>query len=104
MMASGPGFRESGRRWRRSPGWLPHEAILLTPFSRIETIAVPERRQKPVEHLIDRALSRSGSPAAAIGERMAADLRKMLAPLAVEGMVGEVIQSTAPIAWPPAVR
>jgi hypothetical protein len=92
MIASGPGFWESGHRWRRSAGWPPHEAILLdSPFSRIETIAVLERRQTPIEHFIDRALSRSGSPAAALGECTAADLRKVLAPLAVEGMVGEVI-------------
>jgi hypothetical protein len=49
-------------------------------------------------------LSRSGSLDAAIGERKAADLRRMLAPLAVERMAGEVIPSTATIAWPPTVR
>jgi SAM-dependent methyltransferase len=99
---------DEARRRRKSPDWLPHEAILLeSPFSRIETICVLERRRTPVERLIDRALSLSSSSAAKIGARAAdlsAELRTLLTPLAVDGLLGEVIQSTAMIAWRPGER
>jgi SAM-dependent methyltransferase len=94
---------DEARRRRRSPEWVPHEAILLeSPFNRIETIGVLEQRRTPVEQFVDRALSRSGTSAGKIGGRTAnlsADLRTMFAPFAVDGMVGEVIHSTAMIAW-----
>jgi SAM-dependent methyltransferase len=96
---------DPARRQRKSPGWLRHEAILLeSPFSRIEFIAVLERRQRPLERFIDRALSLSGTSATKIGARtadLAAELRAVLAPFAVEGMIGEVVESGATIAWRP---
>ena len=93
------------RRERKSPDWLRHEAVLLdSPFSRIETIAVLERRLAPVERFVDRALSMSSTSAARIGEKtaaLAAEVRSTLAPFAVEGMIREVVRSAATIAWRP---
>ena len=93
------------RRERKSPDWLRHEAVLLeSPFSRIETIAVLERRLTPVERFVDRALSMSSTSAARIGEKtaeLAAQVRSTLAPFAVEGMIREVVRSAATIAWRP---
>ena len=97
---------DPARRQRKSPGWLRHEAILLTsPFSHVEFIAVLERRQRPLERFIDRALSLSSTSAAKIGERttdLASELRTALAPFAVDGMIDEVVESGATIAWRPA--
>jgi SAM-dependent methyltransferase len=96
---------DEARRQRKAPGWLRHEAILLnSSFSRIEFIAVLERRQRPVERFIDRALSLSSTSSAKIGERtadLAAELRTALAPFAVDGMISEVVESGATIAWRP---
>ena len=93
------------RRERKSPDWLRHEAVLLeSPFSRIETIAVLERRLTPVERFVDRALSMSSTSAARIGEKtaaLAAEVRNTLAPFAAEGMIREVVRSAATIAWRP---
>ena len=50
-------------------------------------------------------LSLSSTSAAKIGERtadLAAELRTALAPFAVEGMISEVVESGATIAWRPA--
>jgi SAM-dependent methyltransferase len=97
---------DPARRQRKSPGWLRHEAILLdSAFSRVEFIAVLERRRRPLERFIDRALSLSSTSAAKIGERtadLAAELRGALAPFATDGMIGEVVESGATIAWRPA--
>jgi SAM-dependent methyltransferase len=94
---------DAARRQRKAPGWLRHEAILLdSPFSHVEFVAVLERRQRPIERFIDRALSLSSTSAAKIGERtadLAAELRAALVPFAVEGMIGEVVESGATIAW-----
>ena len=94
------------RRKRKSPDWLRHEAVLLdSPFSRIETIAVLERRLTPVERFVDRALSMSSTSAARIGEKtaeLAAEVRSTLAPFAAEGMIREAVRSAATIAWRPA--
>ena len=93
------------RRERKSPDWLRHEAVLLdSPFSRIEMIAVLERRLTPLERFVDRALSMSSTSAARIGEKtaaLAAEVRSTLAPFAVEGMIREVVRSGATIAWRP---
>jgi hypothetical protein len=92
---------DPARRQRKSPGWLRHEAILLnSPFSRIEFIAVLERRRRPLERFIDRALSLSSTSARQrLGDRtadLAAELRKVLAPFATDGMIGEVVEVGAP--------
>jgi SAM-dependent methyltransferase len=90
---------------RDAPGWLPHEAVLLdSPFSRLERIAVIERRHTPVERFIDRAFSMSSSSEARLGPRaaeLAGELRAAMASFAPEGLVTEVVESQALIARRP---
>ncbi len=97
---------DEARRLRKSADWPSHEAVLLdSPFARIEAVAVLERRLTPIERFVDRALSLSSTSAARIGERsleLAAALRAALAPFAAEGMIREVVESRAVLAWRPA--
>lgn len=88
-----------------SPDWIPHEAMLLdSPFAALERIGVIERRQTPVDRLIDRAFSMSSSSPERLGPRAAdlvGELRAFLAKIAVDGLVTEVIESEALIARRP---
>jgi len=89
----------------RSAGWVRHEAALLnSPFRHVEVAAVIERRCVPAESLIDRALSRSSISAARLGERvgaLSAEIAALVGPRAVEGMLTEVVESRALIAFRP---
>jgi SAM-dependent methyltransferase len=93
----------SARERHDSPGWLPHEAVLLdSPFARQESITITERRRTPLVALADRALSMSSTSRARIGDRadaLAAAVLDALAPFAVDGMLMEVVDSRALIAW-----
>lgn len=93
---------DAWRRQRRDPNWLPHEAILLrSPFCRLETLAVIERRTRTAESLVEYALSRSSTSRARIGSRadvMLAEARAFLARVAPAGTVDEVVRCTATIA------
>lgn len=86
----------------REPGWPRDEAVLLqSPFCRMERIGVIERRQIPAERLTDRALSMSSSSRARIGARvddLLRDIRALAERSATEGMVTEIVESTALIA------
>lgn len=96
-----------GRQIRRSPDWLNHTAVLLdSPFSRLEEVAVIERRRIQTESLIDRALSMSSVRAGTIGDRveaLIAEIEGLMAEYEVDGMVTEVVASTALIARRPDV-
>jgi SAM-dependent methyltransferase len=91
----------AGAKWR-TPGWVSHEGVLLeSPFPNLERISAIERRVTPVERFVDRALSLSRVSHARIGMRtddLARELREALAPLAVNGVVTEVVESQALIA------
>src|SRR5262249_32955276 len=93
------------RELHTSPDWIPHEAVLLdSPFPRLERIGVIERRQPPVDRLIDRALSMSSTSPQRIGPRaddLVRELRALLAGVAVEGIVTEIIESEALLAFRP---
>ncbi|MFC0410620.1 class I SAM-dependent methyltransferase [Roseomonas elaeocarpi] len=94
----------SPRRLRDRADWLSNEAVLLDgPFPRIERVAVLERRQTPVEHFRDRALSMSSTSAARIGEaaaqRLGEEVLRAMAAFAEDGMVPEVVESRAVLAW-----
>jgi SAM-dependent methyltransferase len=86
-----------------APDWLRHEAVLLdSPFGHLERLSVLERRATPVERIVDRALSLSSVSHGQIGARaddLAADMREAITPFAREGMVTEVVESEALIAW-----
>jgi SAM-dependent methyltransferase len=90
------------RSLRRSPDWIRHEAVLLdSPFGQLETVGVIERRQTPVESLVDRALSMSSTSRGKIGEKveeLAQAIREAMTVHAHHGAVTEVIESEALIA------
>lgn len=88
--------------WRR-PDWVRHEAILLdSPFGVLERIGVIERLQTPAATLLHRALSMSATTQVRIGAAGVATLRDgveaVLATVAKDGLVTEVIESSALIA------
>ncbi len=87
---------------RRGAGWVPHEAVLLdSAFCRLDSVAAIERRRIPVVALVDRALSRSSSTPARLGDRVAAlseEVVRMLEPFARDGMITEVVETYALIA------
>ncbi len=91
--------------WRR-PGWVRNEAVLLdSPLSSLHRVAVVERRQSPGADLVDRALSMSGTTRHRLGEAGVASLREQVAALvasvAQDGLVIEVVESSALIARRP---
>ncbi|OWJ65293.1 hypothetical protein BWR60_20385 [Inquilinus limosus] len=94
-----------GRQIRKSPDWLNHTAVLLgSPFSRLEEVAVIERRRIPADSLIDRALSMSSVMSGTIGDRveaLIAEIEGLTAEYEADGTLGEVVTSTALIARRP---
>ena len=80
--------------------WVRHEAFLLdSAFCQVDEVSVIERRQVTVEQLVDRAFSRSSTAPDRLGEAasaaMAADIEALLRPLAVDGMLTEVVATGA---------
>jgi len=101
------GESDSPRRARRSPDWVPHEAILLdSPFCELERASVIERRLTPLDGFVSRALSYSISSPGRIGGRadeLTSAVRANLSPYATGGMIPEVVESEALLAFRPAV-
>jgi len=105
-----PAWREAVARYRdpsyerthRGPDWIHHEALLLdSAFCRLDSVAAIDRRCVPVASLVQRALSRSGSTPARLGDRVAAlsdEVVRALEPFTRDGMVTEVVETTALIA------
>jgi hypothetical protein len=95
------------RELRHSSAWVRHEAVLLdSAFSAIEGIWVTERRHTPVERLVDRAFSMSSTSPDRMGDRaddLAREIRALLATVAVDGMVTEVVRTEGMIASRPEV-
>ena len=78
------------RELHKSPDWIPHEAVLLdSPFARLERIGVIERRQTPVDRLVDRAVS--------IQHLAAADRPARRRP----GRIRALSPASRPAAWSP---
>jgi SAM-dependent methyltransferase len=79
-----------------------HEIVLLaSPFSRLESMGITERRSLSLEGAITRALSFSGSSPQRLGERrpaFEAALREALTPYAEGGRLSEVVEFVALIA------
>lgn len=90
------------RSLHRSPEWIGHEAVLLdSPFDRLETVGVIERRQTSVESLVDRAFSMSSTSRGKIGTRadeLVQAIRESMTVHARSGMLAEVIETKALIA------
>lgn len=83
----------------RGPDWVRHEAFLLdSAFCQLDEISVIERRQVSVEQLIDRAFSRSSTSPDRLGDtapKLAAEIEALLRPLATEGLLQEVVATSA---------
>lgn len=85
----------------------PDESVLLaSPFSRLERIAVIERRTVDAATLVDRALSMSRTSPGRIGAdgvaKLTADITGMVAKAAPDGTsLAEVTESKALLAWRP---
>ena len=92
-----------GRHYRSA--WVRHEGILIdSPFCELEKISVVERRSVTTDALIDRALSMSSSSRARLGERadeMVREIRALLAEVAPDGEVTEMVTTGAMIARRP---
>jgi len=89
----------------QSPEWMRHEAFLLdSAFAELEELSVIERRRVAVETLIDRVLSTSTTSEARLGARahdLVREIRDLMAGIAPEGSVTEVIATSALIARRP---
>jgi SAM-dependent methyltransferase len=87
---------------RHSPERLRHEAILLaSPFHQMERISIIERRLTAVERFTDRALSLSITSRERLGAKaddLASEIRELMASLALDGLVAEILEFTALIA------
>ena len=85
---------------QHDPDWIRHEAILLdSPFARLESFGVIERRAIDVETLVQRALSMGSTSPAHLGDKattMAAEIRAALADVREE-----VVETSALVAWRP---
>ena len=83
----------------RGPVWVRHEAFLLdSVFNALEQVSVIERRTVSVEQLVDRALSRSSTAPDRLGDaapRMAEEIEAVMRPLATDGMLTEVVATSA---------
>jgi len=81
------------------PEWVRHEAFLLdSAFNVLERVSVIERRTVSVEQLVDRALSRSSTAPDRLGEaapRLAEEIEAVMLPLATDGMLPEVVATSA---------
>jgi SAM-dependent methyltransferase len=89
----------------RFPGWVRHEAVLLdSPFGHVEAAGVLERRSVPADSLIDRAFSMSSTSPERLGDRLGAfteEISVLIEAKAVNGMLREVVESHALIAFRP---
>ena len=97
---------DDGTHWRQRDGTrLGHAAILLgSPFSALDTVSVIERRQVTVTQLVDRAFSRSSTAPQRLGAaapKLAAEIAALLRPLATDGVLTEVVATSALLARRP---
>lgn len=90
---------------QHGPGWLRHEAFLLdSPFCVVDGCSALERRRIAAETLIDRAFSMSRTAPARLGGHAAGlerELRLLLAEIAPDGQLTEVVESSALLARRP---
>jgi SAM-dependent methyltransferase len=80
-----------------------HDAVLLaSPFGHVERVAVLERRRTPVERFVDRAFSFAKTWGGRVDEPpqgLAEEVRAVLRPYVMDGIVAEVVEGRATIAW-----
>jgi hypothetical protein len=82
-----------------------HEIVLLaSAFSRLEGMAVTERRELTIETALSRALSFSASSPEKLGEQrqaFEAQVREVLLPFATDGRLSEIVKFSALLARRP---
>ncbi len=97
---------DAARGRARSADWLRHEVFLLdSAFAELEAISIIERRRVAVETLVDRVLSTSTTSRARLGARaddLVGEIRDLMAGIAPDGSVTEVIATEALIGRRPA--
>ncbi|MEJ0018587.1 MAG: class I SAM-dependent methyltransferase [Acetobacteraceae bacterium] len=90
---------------RRGGDWVRHEAVLLdSAFSELDHVSAIDRRQVSIEQLVDRAFSRSSTAPDRLGDRapkLAAEIEALLRPVADDGMLTEVVATSALLARRP---
>jgi hypothetical protein len=97
-------YSEGGleRMKRHALEWLRHEATLLaSSFHRLVRISIIERRLTAVERFADRALSLSITSRERLGKKaddLASEIQRLMASLAHEGAMTEVVEFSALIA------
>jgi SAM-dependent methyltransferase len=85
----------------------PDAVLLASPFGHVERVAVLERRRTPVERFVDRAYSFAKTWAGRVDEPppgLADEIRAVLQPYAVDGIIAEVVEGRATLAWRAPVR
>ena len=91
---------ETGGGRQRNGDWVAHEAVLLaSPFARLETFGVIERRAVDLETVVKRTLSMSSTSPSKLGARTEAMIAELRAALA--GIHEEVVETSALVAWRP---
>ena len=97
--------KDPGRKVHRrnNPSWIPHEAVLLdSQFCHLQRISVVQKIATPVERLLERALSMSSTSPQRLGaeqERLLVSLRAALNEEARDGVIDEVVDSEALLAF-----
>jgi SAM-dependent methyltransferase len=96
---------DTGRAIRKSPNWVKHESVLLaSSFCQLERYAVVEENALSFDRIIDRALSRSSTTRARLGDQadqMIDELRRDLFADGTSAMLHEVVEANALIAQRP---
>ena len=91
------------RAAHRGASWIQHEGVLLeSKFNQLERHSVIQRLETPVERLVDRALSMSSTSPERLGEEMetmTGKLREVLNRYARDGVIVEVVESEALLAF-----
>jgi len=97
---------DTGRAIRKSPDWVKHESVLLaSTFCQLERYAVVEEHALSFDRIVDRALSRSSTTRARLGDQadqMIAELRQAFFADGAEVRLHEVVEANALIARRPA--
>jgi SAM-dependent methyltransferase len=94
--------QDPARATRKTADWISHDDVLLdSAFCHLESVAFVERRRVPVQRLLDRPLSMSSMSRERLGaqlDEMIAELSALVTPHSRDGMVDELVKSTALIA------
>lgn len=95
--------RSQSRHFRRSPGWAPHEEVLLqSAFSDVEVIGRVLARDVTIDDLVGRAYSMSVTSPETLGERQQPfeeALRTALAAASPDGQFTEIVGVDAILAF-----